>query len=101
MIMLVKEDREFSTRVSKMRGDMIVACEDMSFVPELETLSDVTAAAKTSCGALRDAVGGWDWPRMMVLYCQKYGDDDRSFARRLNDLRQEMESAYDEKVNFI
>ncbi|GKE51283.1 hypothetical protein Tco_1486439, partial [Tanacetum coccineum] len=27
--------------------------------------------------------------------------DDRSFARRLNDLLQEMESAYDEKVNFI
>ncbi|GJW22733.1 hypothetical protein Tco_0033355 [Tanacetum coccineum] len=93
-----KEDWEFATRVNRMRGDMIVACEErVSFVTELETLSDVTAA----CGALRDAVGGCDWPRMMVLYCQKSVEDDRSFARRLNNLLQEMESAYDEKVNFI
>ncbi|GJU88766.1 hypothetical protein Tco_1301189 [Tanacetum coccineum] len=43
-----KEDREFATRVNRMRGDMIVACEDrVSFVAELETLSDVTAAGFT------------------------------------------------------
>ncbi|GKF66547.1 hypothetical protein Tco_0193064 [Tanacetum coccineum] len=44
-----KEDREFATRVNRMRRDMIVACEDrVSFVAELETLSDVTAAVKTA-----------------------------------------------------
>ncbi|GJY40371.1 hypothetical protein Tco_0427641 [Tanacetum coccineum] len=105
-----KEDREFATRVNRMRGDMIVACEDretmdtddmrIGLLHDLEKEAEERAREK-ECGALRDAVGGWDWPRMMVLYCQKSAEDDRSFARRLNDLLQEMESAYDEKVNFI
>ncbi|GKC69866.1 hypothetical protein Tco_1115749 [Tanacetum coccineum] len=53
------------------------------------------------CGVLRDVIGGWDWPRMMVLYCQNSVEDDRNFARRLNNLLQEMETAHDEKLDFI
>ncbi|GKE51687.1 hypothetical protein Tco_1486843 [Tanacetum coccineum] len=29
------------------------------------------------CRVLHDAVGGWDLPRMMVLYCQNSVEDDR------------------------
>ncbi|GJZ70052.1 hypothetical protein Tco_0633602, partial [Tanacetum coccineum] len=50
------------------------------------------------CGALRDAVGGWDWVKMMSLYCQS---NEHNFAGRLSDLLQEMINAYDEKVEFI
>ncbi|GJT39170.1 hypothetical protein Tco_0939035 [Tanacetum coccineum] len=49
----------------------------------------------------KDSIGGWDWPRMMVLYCQKYAEDDRNFTRRLSDLLQEMETVHDEKLDFI
>ncbi|GKE28258.1 hypothetical protein Tco_1443642, partial [Tanacetum coccineum] len=51
--------------------------------------------------ALRDAVGGWDWVAMMVLYCQSSAVEDRDFTRRMNELLQEMVSAYDDKVDFI
>ncbi|GJT05819.1 hypothetical protein Tco_0840281 [Tanacetum coccineum] len=53
------------------------------------------------CGALRDAVGGWDWVKMMSLYCQSSVADEHNFAGRLSDLLQEMINAYDEKVEFI
>ncbi|GKA92199.1 hypothetical protein Tco_0814124 [Tanacetum coccineum] len=34
------------------------------------------------CGALRDAVGGWDWVQMMSLYCQSSAADEQ-FIREL------------------
>nr|GEX16926.1 hypothetical protein [Tanacetum cinerariifolium] len=53
------------------------------------------------CGALRDAVGGWDWVKMMSLYCQSSTADKRNFAERLSNLLWEMINAYDKKVEFI
>ncbi|GJU84102.1 hypothetical protein Tco_1291648 [Tanacetum coccineum] len=64
------------------------------------------------CRALRDAVGGWDWVAMMVLYCRSSAAEDRDFARlpekyyrlsqrRMNELLQEMVATYDNKVDFI
>ncbi|GJT87010.1 hypothetical protein Tco_1068727 [Tanacetum coccineum] len=53
------------------------------------------------CRALRDVVGGWDWAAMMVLYCQISIAEDHDFARRMNQLLQEMVVAYDDKVDFI
>ncbi|GJV88532.1 hypothetical protein Tco_1532470 [Tanacetum coccineum] len=53
------------------------------------------------CGALRDAVGGWDSVQMMSLYCQISAADERNFSGRLSDLLQEMINAYDKKVEFI
>ncbi|GJT39687.1 hypothetical protein Tco_0939552 [Tanacetum coccineum] len=53
------------------------------------------------CGALHDAVGGWDWVQMMSLHCQSSIADERNFARRLRNLLQEMINAYDKKVEFI
>nr|GEV52885.1 hypothetical protein [Tanacetum cinerariifolium] len=139
----VAKDREFTIRVNKLRGEMIVACEDkVSFVEELETLSDVIATVKTvvflketmdkdygrmlllhdlekqaeemvlekemfvqklgrNCGALRDAVDGWDWVAMMVLYCRSSIAEDRNFLRRMNQLLQEIVVAYDDKLDFI
>ncbi|GJR32973.1 hypothetical protein Tco_1109205 [Tanacetum coccineum] len=38
---------------------------------------------------------------MMVLYCRSSAAEDRDFARRMNELLQEMVSAYDDKVDFI
>ncbi|GJW72984.1 hypothetical protein Tco_0132354 [Tanacetum coccineum] len=29
------------------------------------------------CGALRDAVGKWDWVDIMVVYCKKSTEEDR------------------------
>ncbi|GJV44677.1 acyl-coenzyme A oxidase 3, peroxisomal-like protein [Tanacetum coccineum] len=54
-----------------------------------------------TCGALRDAVGGWDWVQMMILYCQRSAAMDQDFAARISDLLQEMVNLYDEKVDFI
>ncbi|GJX78231.1 hypothetical protein Tco_0325042 [Tanacetum coccineum] len=53
------------------------------------------------CGALRDAVGGWDWVQMMSLYCESSTADERNFAGQLSYLLQEMINAYDKKVEFI
>ncbi|GJS83379.1 hypothetical protein Tco_0749920 [Tanacetum coccineum] len=53
------------------------------------------------CGALCDAVGGWDWVQMMSLYFQSSTADERNFVVRLSDLLQEMINAYDKKVEFI
>nr|GFA51865.1 hypothetical protein [Tanacetum cinerariifolium] len=53
------------------------------------------------CGALRDAVGGWDWVDMMVLFCKRSAAEDAKFLRRISELRQEMVMAYDDKVDFI
>ncbi|GJX25374.1 hypothetical protein Tco_0231670 [Tanacetum coccineum] len=53
------------------------------------------------CGALCDAVGGWDWVQMMTLYCQSSVEDERNFAGRLSDLLQEMINAYHKKMDSI
>ncbi|GJV28188.1 hypothetical protein Tco_1384636 [Tanacetum coccineum] len=58
-------------------------------------------ASLPKCGALRDAVSGWDWVAIMVLYCQISIAEDHDFARRMNQLLQEMVVAYDDKVDFI
>nr|GEZ28947.1 ATPase subunit 9, mitochondrial [Tanacetum cinerariifolium] len=50
---------------------------------------------------MRDAVGGWEWVDMMVLYCKRSAADECEFARRINELLQEMVLVYDEKVDFI
>ncbi|GJV08699.1 hypothetical protein Tco_1346355 [Tanacetum coccineum] len=53
------------------------------------------------CGALRDAVGGWEWVDIMVLFCKRSAAEDRKFFRRISELLQEMVVAYDDKVDFI
>ncbi|GJW09058.1 hypothetical protein Tco_1571481 [Tanacetum coccineum] len=42
------------------------------------------------CGALHDAVGGWDWAQMMILYCRRSAAVDRDFAIRMSGLLQEI-----------
>ncbi|GKA71933.1 hypothetical protein Tco_0778149 [Tanacetum coccineum] len=52
-------------------------------------------------GALQDAVGGWEWVDMMVLFCKRPTTEDREFARQISDLLLEIVVAYDDKVDFI
>nr|GEW83602.1 hypothetical protein [Tanacetum cinerariifolium] len=54
-----------------------------------------------NCGALRDAVGGWEWVDMMALYCRRSAAEDRQFSSRIKALLEEMVVTYDEKVDFI
>ncbi|GKE33551.1 hypothetical protein Tco_1452873 [Tanacetum coccineum] len=78
-----KEDREFATRVNRIRGDMIVACEErVSFVAELETLSDVTTAVKTA-------------------FFKETMDTDDMRIRLLHDLEKEAEERAREKEVFV
>ncbi|GJV28671.1 hypothetical protein Tco_1385119 [Tanacetum coccineum] len=53
------------------------------------------------CGALWDAVGGWEWVDMMILFFKRSATEDREFARRISDLLPEIVVAYDDKVDFI
>ncbi|GJS47764.1 hypothetical protein Tco_0597885 [Tanacetum coccineum] len=104
------EHRDFALRVKRLIGDIREVWEDrIAFVQELRSVAGETVPAKTAVfleddeqrGALRDAVGGWDWVAMMVLYCRSSAAEDRDFARRMNELLQEMVAAYDDKVDFI
>ncbi|GJW04793.1 hypothetical protein Tco_1563649 [Tanacetum coccineum] len=53
------------------------------------------------CGALRDALGRWEWVDMMVLFCKRSTAEEAKFSRKISKLRQEMVVAYDDKVDFI
>ncbi|GKA36415.1 hypothetical protein Tco_0722906, partial [Tanacetum coccineum] len=59
----------------------------------------LTSLAK--CAALKERVGDWEWADIMVLYCQNAAEEDSEFARRMGILLEEMEAAYNERVDFI
>ncbi|GJR23426.1 hypothetical protein Tco_0971953 [Tanacetum coccineum] len=59
----------------------------------------MTSLAK--CAALKERVGGWEWADMMLLYSRNAVEEDSEFARRMGVFLQEMEAAYNERVDFI
>ncbi|GJR34593.1 hypothetical protein Tco_1210277 [Tanacetum coccineum] len=65
----------------------------------LDRKQGMTSLAK--CAALKERVGGWEWADMMLLYSRNAAEEDSEFARRMGVLLQEMEAAYNERVDFI
>nr|GEV13422.1 hypothetical protein [Tanacetum cinerariifolium] len=55
----------------------------------------------SKCAVLQERVSGWEWADIMALYCRKSVKEDPQFARRIGVLLQEMEAAYNERLDFI
>nr|GEW61264.1 hypothetical protein [Tanacetum cinerariifolium] len=51
--------------------------------------------------SLKERVGDWEWADMMALYCQNVTEEDSEFVRRMGVLLEEIEAAYNERVDFI
>ncbi|GKF15591.1 hypothetical protein Tco_0057053, partial [Tanacetum coccineum] len=58
----------------------------------------MTSLAK--CAALKERVGDWEWAYLMALYCRNAAEEDSEFVRRMGVLLEEMEAAYNERVDI-